>query len=251
PVAGRLADRHGARLFATLGLVLTAASFVGLQAIPINFPYALFAVLLFFVGLSMGLFAAPNTSAVMNSLPANQRGAGGAMLNTFQNSASVLSIGFFFTVITLGLTASLPHALLSGLTREGVPAAVATPVSHIPAIGSLFSAFLGINPIKQLLGPKVLALPGVHAHALLAHGFFPGLISAPFAHGLHLAFLAAAAMCLLAAAFSWRRGPTPPPRELGLAGEVESGLAAVGEIAMTESDVGAPDELSDGATATA
>ncbi len=240
PVAGRLADRHGARMFATLGLVLTAVSFVGLQAIPINFPYPLFAGLIFLVGLSMGLFAAPNTSAVMNSLPVDQRGAGGAMLNTFQNSASVLSIGFFFTVITLGLAATLPKALLTGLTRQGVPHAVAVSVSHIPPIGSLFSAFLGINPIKTLLGAKVLAQPGVHSSVLLGRGFFPGLISAPFANGLHLAFLAAAAMCLLGAVVSWLRGPNPARNIHGRAREVEEGLGSVAEVAMSQSGVGSP-----------
>ena len=206
PLAGRLADRHGARNFATLGLVLTGISFIGLQAIPINFSYPVFALLLLLVGLSMGLFAAPNTSAVMNSLPANQRGAGGAMLNTFQNSASVLSIGFFFTIITLGLASSLPHSLFAGLTAQGVPAAQATTISHIPAIGSLFSAFLGINPIQTLLGAHLLAQPGVHASVLLGRGFFPGLIASPFAKGLHAAFLAAAGMCFVGAVFSWMRG---------------------------------------------
>ncbi|HEV2427149.1 MAG TPA: MFS transporter [Acidimicrobiales bacterium] len=247
PVAGRLADRHGARNYATLGLVLTAVSFAGLQAIPINFAYPLFAALIFLIGLSMGLFAAPNTSAVMNSLPADQRGAGGAMLNTFQNSAAVLSIGFFFTVIALGLASSLPHALFAGLTSKGVPASVAAPVSHIPPIGSLFSAFLGINPIQTLLGPAVLHARGVQTHALLAHGFFPSLISAPFSHGLRLAFLAAAGMCLLGAVASWLRGPTPSPRAHSLATQVEAGLARVGEVAMTEGGSGAPEELTEGA----
>ncbi|MFI5036652.1 MAG: MFS transporter [Acidimicrobiales bacterium] len=233
PLAGRLADRHGARLFATLGLVLTAVSLIGLQAIPIDFPYLLFAGLIFLVGLSMGLFAAPNTSAVMNSLPADQRGAGGAMLNTFQNSASVLSIGFFFTVITLGLAATLPKALLSGLTRQGVPVAVAVQVSHIPAIGSLFSAFLGVNPIKTLLGARVLAESGVHASVLLGRGFFPGLISGPFAHGLHLAFLAAASMCLAGAVVSWLRGPNPVHPTHSMRVETEEGLASVAGVAVS------------------
>ena len=110
PLAGRLADSFGPRPFATAGLVLTGISLLGLQALPMNFPYPLFALMLLLFGLSLGMFAAPNTSAVMNSLPANQRGAGGGMLNTFQNSASVLSIGFFFTLITLGLASALPHA---------------------------------------------------------------------------------------------------------------------------------------------
>ncbi len=238
PLAGRLADRHGARNFATLGLVLTGVSFIGLQAIPINFSYPIFALLLLLVGLSMGLFAAPNTSAVMNSLPANQRGAGGAMLNTFQNSASVLSIGFFFTVITLGLASTLPHALLSGLTAQGVPVAQATTISHIPAIGSLFSAFLGINPIQTLLGSHVLAMHGVHASVLLGRSFFPGLIASPFAKGLHLAFLAAAGMCFVGAIFSWMRGGGVQRHVLTPAAETEEGLADVAGIAMAQVGVG-------------
>lgn len=238
PLAGRLADRHGARNFATLGLVLTGVSFIGLQAIPINFSYPVFALLLLLVGLSMGLFAAPNTSAVMNSLPANQRGAGGAMLNTFQNSASVLSIGFFFTVITLGLASTLPHSLLSGLTAQGVPLAQATAISHIPAIGSLFSAFLGINPIQTLLGPHVLALHGVHSSVLLGRSFFPGLIASPFAKGLHLAFLAAAAMCFVGAIFSWMRGGGVQRHVLSTASETEEGLADVAGVAMAQVGVG-------------
>jgi MFS family permease len=238
PVSGRLADRHGARNFATIGLVLTGLSLVGLQAIPINFPYPLFASLLLLVGLSMGLFAAPNSSAVMNSLPANRRGAGGAMLNTFQNSASVLSIGFFFTVITLGLSATLPKSLLTGLTHQGVPLAQATAISHIPAIGSLFSAFLGINPIQTLLGPQVLALPGVHDQVLLGHSFFPSLIESPFANGLHMAFLVAAGLCFLGAVFSWLRGPGVQHHVSPLREEVAEGYSSVGEIAMGEVAVG-------------
>ncbi|MGA2433039.1 MAG: MFS transporter [Acidimicrobiales bacterium] len=238
PVSGRLADRHGARNFATLGLVLTGVSLIGLQAIPINFSYPVFAGLLLLVGLSMGLFAAPNTSAVMNSLPADQRGAGGAMLNTFQNSASVLSIGFFFTVITLGLATSLPHSLFAGLTAQGVPSAQATAISHIPAIGSLFSAFLGINPIQTLLGAHVLSQPGVHASVLLGRSFFPSLIASPFAKGLHMAFIAAAVMCFIGAVFSWMRGGGVQRRGHSMGAEAEEGLAGVGDIAMAEVGVG-------------
>jgi hypothetical protein len=221
-----------------LGLVLTGISLVGLQMIPINFSYSVFAALLLLVGLSMGLFAAPNTSAVMNSLPANRRGAGGAMLNTFQNSASVLSIGFFFTVITLGLAASLPHTLLSGLTAQGVPTVQAVQISHIPAIGSLFSAFLGINPMQQLLGAHILAQSGVHSSVLLGRGFFPNLIEKPFAKGLHMAFLVAAGLCFLGAIFSWLRGPGVQLHAMTGPEEDEEGFTGVGELAMAEIGVG-------------
>jgi MFS family permease len=234
PLSGRLADRYGARPFATAGLVLMGGSLLGLQALPMDFPYPLFALLLLLVGLSLGLFAAPNTSAVMNSLPANQRGAGGGMLNTFQNSASVLSIGFFFTIITLGLAATLPHALYSGLTGQGVPAAAAQSISHLSPIGSLFAAFLGINPVHQLLGAHLLSQPGVHASYLTGRTFFPDLISAPFGHGLRLAFVLAAVLCFIGAGFSWLRGAGKSTIHHSLIEDAGEGLADMGEVAAAE-----------------
>jgi len=234
PLAGRLADRYGPRPFATAGLIGSGLALLGLQALPMDFPYALFALLLLLVGLSLGLFAAPNTSAVMNSLPANQRGAGGGMLNTFQNSASVLSIGFFFTVITLGLATALPHALFGGLTAQGVPAAAARSISHLSPIGSLFAAFLGINPVHELLGAHLLSQPGVHGTYLTGRSFFPDLISGPFGKGLRLAFVLAAVLCFIGAVFSWMRGPGPSEVHRSFTEDAAEGLADVGEVAMTE-----------------
>src|SRR3954465_13304519 len=144
PLSGRLADRYGARPFATAGAALSGVVFLLFDLLPIDFPYAGFAVLVFLAGLSMGLFSAPNTAGVMNSLPADQRGGGAGMLNTFQNSASVLSIGVFFTIITLGLAGSLPHALSIGLTAHGVPAAEAQGLSALPPIGRTSDSFLGL-----------------------------------------------------------------------------------------------------------
>jgi len=172
PLAGRLADRYGARPFATGGVVLTGVAFLLFNLLPMNFGYVWFALLLLLIGLSFGLFSAPNTSSVMNALPAEQRGAGGGMLNTFMNSASVLSIGVFFTIITLGLAASLPSALSHGLTAQGVPAAQAHQVAALPPIGSLFAAFLGFNPIHQLLPSAAAAhVSAAHYSYLTGRGF--------------------------------------------------------------------------------
>src|ERR1700733_2062761 len=153
PISGILSDRYGARGLATLGLFVSGVSFLLLEVLPINFSYIWFAVILFLFAVGMGLFFSPNQASVMNSLPADQRGAGAGMLNTFQNSATVLSMGLFFTIVTLGLAARLPKHLYAGLTAQGVPAAAAHTVANEPPIGSLFSAFLGYNPIAQLLGP--------------------------------------------------------------------------------------------------
>jgi len=194
PVAGALSDRSGARVLSTAGLIVSGASFLLLELLPINFSYIWFALLIFLFAIGMGMFFSPNQAAVMNSLPPDQRGAGAGMLNTFQNSATVLSMGLFFTIVTLGLAARLPAQLYKGLTAAGVAPGPAHIVANEPPIGSLFSAFLGLNPIQELLGPTG-ALKHMPAHQvayITGRSFFPQLIEQPFAHGMHLAFTFAA-----------------------------------------------------------
>jgi MFS family permease len=207
PVSGWLSDRHGARPFATAGMLLTAASFAALMLLPVDFPYLVFAVLLLANGIGSGLFAAPNSAAIMNSVPAPQRGAASGMRATFQNVGFVVSIGSFFSLLIAGLAARLPATMYAGLTANGVPAATADRVAHLPPVGSLFAAFLGENPMRVLLGPAALGrLRPEQAANLTGRGFFPELIAGPFKHGLVIVFLAALAMSLVAAAASWLRG---------------------------------------------
>ncbi len=211
PVSGILSDRYGSRPFATGGMLASALSFVLLALLPVDFAYPVFAAILLLMGLSMGAFASPNRAGVMNSLPAADRGAGGGMNQTFQNSAQVLSIGIFFTLMIVGLAATLPHALLTGLESHGVPAQTAARVSHLPPVSVLFAAFLGYNPAKELIGPHVLAhIPAHDAATISGRGFFPHLIAAPFRDGLHHAFAFAIAACLVAAVASWSRGRRVP-----------------------------------------
>jgi MFS family permease len=210
PTSGVLSDRFGARPFATGGMIGAAISFVLMTLLPTDFPYPLFAAILFLNGVSMGMFASPNRAGVMNSLPPTDRGAGGGMNQTFQNSAQVLSIGIFFTLMIIGLSSSLPHTMASGLEAHGVPAHVAVAAGHLPPVSILFAAFLGYNPIQHLLGPQLIShLPHVQQVALTGRSFFPHLISAPFRSGLHEAFAFAIAACLVAAIASWSRGGNP------------------------------------------
>jgi MFS family permease len=153
PVSGWLSDRHGARAFASGGLLVSAAAFGGLLVLPTDFRYGMFAVLIFVAGAGMGLFSAPHAAAIMNSVPARQRGAASGMLATFQNSGFVLSIGVFFSLMIAGLASALPTTLSRGLIAQGVPAGTAHQIGHLPPVGSLFAAFLGINPVRQLLAP--------------------------------------------------------------------------------------------------
>ncbi len=208
PLCGHLADLYGARPFATGGLLLVAASFIGMYFLPVDFNYTVFAVLVGLNGIGQGMFSAPNTSAIMNSVPAAERGAASGMRSTFQNSGTALSIGIFFSLMTLGLARSLPNQLAAGLTAHGVPPSVAHTVSHLPPVSSLFAAFLGTNPIAHLLAPSgVLArLPANAVATLTGADFFPRLIAASFHEGLEVVFAAATLMALIGAAASLLRG---------------------------------------------
>ncbi|MFJ1608631.1 MFS transporter [Streptomyces sp. NPDC088253] len=211
PVAGHLSDRFGARPFAVSGFVVMAVSFAGLLVLPTDFGYPLFACLVFLNGLGGGLFAAPNTSIIMSNVPPEARGAASGMRATFQNAGMVLSIGVFFSLMIAGLAGSLPHTLASGLTSQGVPAGPAHAAAALPPVGTLFAAFLGYNPIRQLLGPHLLAqLSPANARTVTGREFFPHLISGPFHHGLVVVFALAIAMSLVAAAASLIQGRTEP-----------------------------------------
>jgi MFS family permease len=222
PTSGYLSDRFGARGFATGGMLGAALSFVLLALLPTDFSYPVFAAILFMNGVAMGLFASPNRAAVMNSLPPGDRGAGGGMNQTFQNSAQVLSVGIFFSLMIAGLASSLPHTLSTGLMAHGVDPASAAHVGHTPPVAVLFAAFLGYNPIQHLAGAHVLAGLSAHSHAIVTgRSFFPELISGPFRTGLHEAFAFAILACLVAAAASAMRGgryhheEIPPPSPTG------------------------------------
>ncbi|WP_414641051.1 MFS transporter [Actinospica sp.] len=211
PLSGYLSDRYGVFYFTTGGLTLFALSFIGLLLLPLNFPYWAFALLILLNGFGSGMFSAPNTSAIMSRVPAADRGAASGMRSTFQNSGTSLSIGVFFSLLIAGLAGQLPGALSSGLTAQGVPTAVAQHAAQLPAVSTVFAAFLGANPMQTLLGPTgVLNTLSPQAKATITgNTFFPNLISGPFHHGLTIVFAVAAAMALLAATASMLRGASP------------------------------------------
>ena len=258
PVSGWLSDRFGARPFATGGMLVAAVSFAALQLLPVDFAYWQFAGILLLNGIGMGLFASPNRAGIMNSLPPERRGVGGGMSATFQNSAMVLSIGIFFTLIILGLASSLPTTLSHGLIAQGVPPADAARVAALPPVSILFAALLGYNPIQALLGNVVDKLPPSHAAYLTGHTFFPSLISGPFSSGLAIAFDFAIVACLVAAVASLLRGrkyvhgaepaPAAPQPRAQAAPGVRGGIpAAAGEL-RRESAARVPESILNGAS---
>ena len=207
PVSGTLSDRFGAKWFSTGGLVLVALSFLGLMLLPTDFNYWAFAGLLVLNGIGSGMFSSPNTTGIMNAVPARSRGAAAGMRGTFFNAGTSVSIGIFFTLMIIGLSSTLPGALSGGLHSQGVPDAVANQIGQAPPVGSLFAAFLGYNPIQTLLG-EVPAdqLQGADTATLTSKTFFPQLISGPFHHGLVIVFLVAIIISLVGAVASLFRG---------------------------------------------
>jgi EmrB/QacA subfamily drug resistance transporter len=240
PLSGMLSDKVGPRFFTVVGALVTAVSFGLMLLLPVNFSYGWFAVLLVVNGIGSGMFAAPNRAQIMNSLPAKQRGVGAGMNATFQNSSMVLSIGIFFSLMVLGLSHALPSAMHDGLVAQGVPEQSAQGISQLPPIAVLFAAFLGYNPMQQLLGPVLHQLPAGNAQYLTGRSFFPHLITGPFHDGLTIAFWFAIIACVVAAIASAMTGgfnrSNPGHESLG------SELAGVtGEAGVALSEPVAPD----------
>ncbi|HLH58050.1 MAG TPA: MFS transporter [Streptosporangiaceae bacterium] len=226
PVAGYLSDRFGSRGIATSGMAVFAASFVGLMLLPVSFPYWGFALLIALNGIGSGMFASPNSSSIMGSVPARQRGVASGMRSTFQNSGTALSIGVFFSLMIAGLASSLPKTLSSGLLARGVPHAVAQHIATLPPVSSLFAAVLGVNPVQHLLasGGVLASLPAPDRRVLTGREFFPDLISGPFHHGLTVVLIMAASLSVLAGLASLLRGGryVPPAPADAPAGEPEA-----------------------------
>jgi MFS family permease len=208
PTAGFLSDRFGARGFATAGAVLFGATFVGLMTLPVDFPYWSFAVLIALNGIGSGMFGAPNSSSIMSSVPAGERGVASGMRATFQNAGTALSIGVFFSLMIAGLAGRLPRTLARGLRQHGVAAAAAHHIATLPPVSSLFAALLGVNPLAHLLSAagSLAAITAPARATLTGREYFPDLISAPFHDGLGIVFVVAAALAGLAALASLLRG---------------------------------------------
>lgn len=232
PASGYLSDRFGARTFATGGMALAGITFVMFIVLPANFSFWVFASTLFLNGIGFGLFAAPNTAAVMNSVPASARGSAGGVLSTLMNSGQILSIGVFFSLMIVGLSSTLPSVLFSSLTKLGITGSVAGPISKFPPVGSLFAAFLGFNPLEVLARPFGAKIPASAAKVIYSSTYYPGILSAPFKHGLSIAFGFAAVFCAIAALVSVMRGKKYVHQEKS------AELAPKSDTAMVEESAG-------------
>jgi MFS family permease len=207
PISGYLSDKYGARLFSTVGMIINGLGFIALSMIPAQFTYIYFAIIIFVIGMGQGLFAAPNTTAIMNSVPPEQRGGASGMRATFTNISLIFSIAIFFTLLVVGLSVHLAPAMYKGLIAQNIPQSEALRVSTLPPTSALFAGLLGYNPMKSLINPTVLAsLPKTNESYVTGKVFFPTLISKPFHDGLAVVLYAGALMSFIAALASALRG---------------------------------------------
>jgi EmrB/QacA subfamily drug resistance transporter len=239
PISGRISDRRGAKALATMGMVVTAAGFIALSFIPFNFSFYEFAAIIFVMGFGGGMFAAPNTAAIMNASPAEHRGAASGMRATLQNVGQTASLAVFFSIVLIALASSLPGALASAVTNAGAPQ-LAPVFQNIPPTNALFAAFLGYNPVASILGvlppSAVSSIPQSTRTYLTGQTFFPNAIAPAFMSALRITFYIGAALSIVAAVASLLRGSYAAP-QVKVAKEERESLAQKEEKIIPEPPV--------------
>jgi MFS family permease len=210
PIGGKLSDKHDSKDIATIGLIMSALAILFLTTISANFLYVEMAVLLFVFGAGYGMFNAPNASALMSSVPPEERGVASGMFATMRNIGTTASMGIFFTILIVAMTSVLPHTLFTGLNRAGVNFQVAKSLSSLPPTDAIFSALLGINPIEEIitllhLGSQIS--PSAFATITKAT-WFPGVFAPAFMSSIRKVFYVALTITLIGALISYMRMPS-------------------------------------------
>jgi MFS family permease len=209
PVSGYVSDRKGARGLASGGMFLLCGIFLILSTLPYNFTYPTFAGALYLMGIAFGMFASPNTSSIMGTVPPERRSTAAGMLFTIQNTGTTVGLTVLFTEVVSALGMSLPNAMATALTSAGAPQL--TPyLSTIPPTIALFAAFLGYNPMHEMIA-RLPTLVGVHLNAqvvatITTTTWFPNAIAPSFMDALHLALYLNAGLAVVAGVASLMRG---------------------------------------------
>ena len=209
PISGSLSDKYGPRWIATIGMVISAISFLILAVLPYNFSYWELGLTIFMMGIGGGMFGSPNTASIMNSVTPHERGVASGMMYTIVNTAFTASMVIFFTIVIVGITQQFPEAITASLTSIGV-SQLAPSMSSIPPTGALFSAFLGYNPVEAMLSalpPALVAtIPSSTLTTLTGTTWFPSTFAVAFMPSLQTSFFIGALLCAIAAVLSALRG---------------------------------------------
>jgi MFS family permease len=209
PLSGVLSDKYGPRWIATGGMIVTAFAFLFLTALPYNFTYLVFGLAMFIMGMGFGMFGAPNSASIMNSVPSEDRGIASGMMYTINNTAQTASMAIFFTIIIIGITQRFPEAMTASLSSIGA-VYLAPALSNIPPTAALFSAFLGYNPVDAILtalpAPLVAHIPQATLNTLTGTTWFPQTLQNAFVPSLRTSFYIGALLSVIAAILSVLRG---------------------------------------------
>ncbi len=203
PISGILTDKYGARALSTIGMIIMGISLFILTLLPYNFNLLEFELIMFLNGVGGGLFASPNTTAIMNALPPEDRGTGNGMRMTLNNIGQTISMAIFFSIAITIFSQYLPSSIYNNAVSMGIPASLAHALSNaIPPSGALFGAFLGVDPISALPSSLISTLPTSIVNALESPTFLPDAIGPSFMIGLQDALYIAGALSFIGAIFS-------------------------------------------------
>lgn len=174
PIGGSLTDKYGARVIATVGMIIIAISLYLLTLLPYNFDLVKFESILFLNGVGNGLFASPNTTSIMNALhPRDRGGAGNGMRQTFSNVGSTISMAMFFTIAISIFSQYVPIRIHEIALSYELPSDIANTLASIPASSLLFATFLGMDPVSVLPSSLTNGLPTSIMKLLDSNTFLP------------------------------------------------------------------------------
>ncbi|MEM3847832.1 MAG: MFS transporter, partial [Metallosphaera sp.] len=217
PISGWLSDKYGSRGLATIGMIIVGLGFLALTTLPYNFSYPVFGAIIFMMGVGNGMFASPNTSSIMGSVPGKHRGAASGMRSTLQNTGQTVSIAIFFTIVILSLSSTLGPSLGHALAQAGAPQ-LSPYVQKVPVTGALFAAFLGYDPVSALLSSLPTSLtsqiPAGAISIMEQRTWFPSAIAPSFMIALRETFYFGAALSFVAAIASALRGKAKNAQEV-------------------------------------
>jgi EmrB/QacA subfamily drug resistance transporter len=155
PAAGIWADRHGSRVLAAGGMVVSAVGLALMTTLQVDSPYWQSSLWLALVGIGSGMFNSPNTAAMMGTVPPQRRGIAAGARTMLQNTGAVISIAFVLAIMTSAVPQDVMLKIFSGIT-SGLGAAQLDPFIH-----NLHTA-LWVLAATSLLGAVVSLLRPAH-----------------------------------------------------------------------------------------
>jgi MFS family permease len=154
PLAGVWADRHGSRVLAALGMLVTAAGLALMTTLQAHSPYWESALWLGIVGVGSGMFNSPNTAAMMGAVPAHRRGVAAGARTMLQNTGAVVSIAFVLAIITASVPKDLLFRIFSGLAQGLSDQKLAPFIANMHTALWVLAATALVGAGVSLLRPK-------------------------------------------------------------------------------------------------